>query len=153
MRGIINRGARVRLWLNAFGLLVFAQAGVAASNANLSLQEAIDRTLARNPDLVSFGYQLEAQQGRVTQSMVKPAPELGLQVENVMGSGIYEDADAAEATLSLGWVLERGKREHYIEVSRAGVSALEAQAEIGRLDAIARTARLFLDNLEFQQRL
>jgi cobalt-zinc-cadmium efflux system outer membrane protein len=30
------------------------------------------------------------------------------------------------------------------------VSALEAQAEIGRVDAVARTARLFLDNLVFQ---
>jgi cobalt-zinc-cadmium efflux system outer membrane protein len=153
MRGTINRRAWVRHWLTAFSLLACAQWSVAATNANLRLEEAIDRTLAHNPGLISFGYQLEAQQGRVTQSQVKPAPELGLQVENFLGSGIYEDADGVEATLSLGWVLERGKREHYIEASRAGVSTLEAQAEIVRLDAIALTARLFLDNLEFQERL
>ena len=153
MRGAINRRARVRHWLTAFSLLACAHWSVAATNANLRLEEAIDRTLAHNPGLISFGYQLEAQQGRVTQSQVKPAPELGLQVENILGSGFYEDADGAEATLSLGWVLERGKREHYVAASRAGVSALEAQAEVGRLDAIALTARLFLDNLEFQERL
>jgi len=153
MRGVINRRAKVRHWLAAVSLLAYAQCSVAAASANLRLEEAVDRTLARNPGLIAFGFQLEAQKGRVTQSQVKPAPELGLQVENILGSDIYEGADGAEATLSLGWVLERGKREHYIEASRAGVSAIEAQAQIGRLDAVALTTRLFLDNLEFQERL
>ena len=150
MRGNLTWRAIARRRLTVFCLLIFSQWSTAATNANLRLEEAIDRTLAHNPALVSFGYHREAKQGRLTQSQVRPAPELGFQVENVLGSGIYDGMDGAEATLSLAWVLERDKREHRIEVARADVSALEAQAAIGRLDAVALTASLFLDILEFQ---
>lgn len=150
MRGVITRRAKARQWLTAVSFLFLAHSSFAATNATLRLSEAIDRTLIHNPGLIAYGYQVQAQQGRVTQSELKPSPELGLMVENVLGSGLYEGIDGAEATLSLGWVLERGKRQHYIDAARAGGSALEAQAEIGRLDAVAQTARLYLDNLEFQ---
>ena len=152
MTGAINRCAKVRHWLAALGLFFVAQWSAAASGEDLGLEEAIKRTLAHNPVLVAFGYQVQARQGRVTQSQIKPGPELGLEVENVLGTGGRSGIKGTETTLSLGWVLERGKRRHYIEAARSGVSALEAQAEIGRLDAVASTARLFLDNLEFQER-
>ena len=152
MRGAINRCAKVRHWLAALSLFFVAQWSAAASDEDLGLEEAISRTLAHNPGLVAFGYQVQAQQGRVTQSQIKPGPKLGLEVENVLGTGGRSGIKGTETTLSLGWVLERGKRRHYMEAARSGVSALEAQAEIGRLDAVASTARLFLDNLEFQER-
>ena len=152
MSYVITRRANAPYWLTAFSLFFFAQWSAAASNGDLGLEEAISRTLARNPDLVAFGYQVQAQQGRVTQSQIKPGPEFGLEVENVLGTGGRSGIKGTETTLSLGWALERGKRRHYIEAARAGVSALQAQAEIGRLDAVALTARLFLDNLEFQER-
>jgi cobalt-zinc-cadmium efflux system outer membrane protein len=49
--------------------------------------------------------------------------------------------------------LERGKRKRRIAAARAGVSLAESEAEIGRLDAAAETARLFLDSLANQERL
>ena len=49
-------------------------------------------------------------------------------------------------------MLERGKRQSYIAAARAGVSVLEAQAEIRRLDAATLSALLYMDNLEFQER-
>ncbi len=122
------------------------------THGDLGLDEAIRRTLARNPQLVAVGHQIEAQLGRVTQSRIAPAPELGLDLQNVVGTGAYGGFKGAETTLSLGWVLERGKRQNYIAASQAGVSVLEAQAEVRRLDALALTALLFLDNLEFQER-
>ncbi len=152
MRGAINRCAKVRHWLTALSLFFVAQWSAAASDEDLGLEEAIKRTLAHNPVLVAFGYQVQARQGRVTQSQIKPGPKLGLEVENVLGTGGRSGIKGTETTLSLGWVLERGKRRHYMEAARSGVSALEAQVEIGRLDAVASTARLFLDNLEFQER-
>ena len=152
MRGAINRCAKVRHWLAALSLFFIAQWSAAASDEDLGLKEAISRTLAHNPVLVAFGYQVQARQGRVTQSQIKPGPKLGLEVENVLGTGGRSGIKGTETTLSLGWVLERGKRRHYMEAARSGVSALEAQVEIGRLDAVASTARLFLDNLEFQER-
>ena len=141
-----------RYRLIAFGLIALALPGLADTQEELGLEEAIARTLARNPDLIAFGYQLEAGEGRVTQSAITPAPELGLDVENVLGTGDFSGVREGETTLSLAWVLERGKRQGYVAAARAGVSVLEAQAEIRRLDEVALTALLFLDNLEFQER-
>jgi outer membrane protein, heavy metal efflux system len=145
--------------VGAWCLLVFAsvvgltQPVLAGEAAAIDMEEAITRTLARNPTLVAFGYQIEIQQARLTQSQLRPNPELGVLVENVFGSGEYEDTDGAETTLSLGWVLERGKLEHRIAAARAGVSLYESEAEIQRLDVIAQTARLFLVSLANQERL
>lgn len=137
----------------AVGLIAGVQAAFAVADASLELKLAVQRTLEDNPALKTLGYQLEAQQGAVTQAQVAPAPELGLMVENMLGTGAFKDIGAAETTLNLGWILERGKRQYYIDAARAGTSMLEARAGIARLDAVARTARLFLDNLEAQERV
>ncbi len=152
MREAKTHRTHARCGLIALGLLACARFGAAEPQDDLGLEEAIRRTLTRNPDLIAFGHQIEAQQARVTQSQVAPAPELGLDVQNVGGTGDYRGVSGAETTLSLGWVLERGKRQGHIAVARAGIPVLEAQAEIRRLDAVASTTLLFLDNLEFQER-
>lgn len=125
----------------------------AAEGATIGLEEAISKTLTRNPALVAFGYQIEAQRGRLTQSELSPNPELGLMVENVLGSGAFEGGDRAETTLSLGWVLERGKRQARTAAARARVSVFESEADIRRTDTAAETARLFLESLANQERL
>ena len=146
---------RVGIWclLVLYGAVVQAQAASTSSGATIDLDEAIERTLASNPSLLAFGYQIEAQQGLVEQSTLAPNPELGVMVENVLGGGDYSGLDGAETTLSLGWVLERGKRKHRATVARAGVSMLESEADIRRLDTIAETARLLLDCIANQERL
>lgn len=153
MWGFYTHHAAAWYGLIAFSLLIITQVTVAAADGGIRLEDAVDRTLESNPQLVAFGYQIQAQQGRLTQARIKPSAELGLVVENALGSGDYDGVDGAETTLSLGWVLERGKREAYVGAAHAGVSALEAQKEIHRLDVIARTAYLFLENLEYQERL
>jgi cobalt-zinc-cadmium efflux system outer membrane protein len=140
-------------WLVATSIAVLSGSVVAGEQPTIDLEEAIGRTLARNPSLVAFGYQLEIQRGRLTQSGLQPNLELGVVVENVLGSGDFQGTDAAETTLSLGWVLERGKRQRRVAAASAGVSLVESEAEIGRLDAAADTARLFLNSLANQERL
>ena len=140
-------------WLLATSIAVLTTSLVASERATVDLEEAIGRTLARNPKLVAFGYQIQVQQGRLTQSELRPNVELGVLVENVLGSGDFQGTNAAETTLSLGWVWERGKRQRRIAAARAGVSLAESEAEIGRLDAAADTARLFLNSLANQERL
>ncbi len=125
---------------------------VAQSNAEeaINFDEAIARTLESNPALLSFGYQIEAQQNMVLQSDVRPNVELGIVLENAAGSGDFSGLDGAEATISLAWVLERGKRERRVDAARAGLSVLESEAELQRLEAAAQTTRLFLMSLAHQ---
>jgi cobalt-zinc-cadmium efflux system outer membrane protein len=131
----------------------FAQSAPASDQFALNLNAAVAKTLESNPRLIAYGYQLRAQQGRLQQAELKPNPELGLSVENAAGSGNFQGIDGAETTLSLAWVLERGKRERRVDAARAGISLLETEEEIQRLDAAAETARAFLNTLALQERL
>lgn len=152
---IVDRfGTAKRYWLCTTIIIAVLHVPVAASDgAAINLKDAVKRTLERNPNLVAFGYQIDAQQGRLMQSQLRPNPELGILVENVLGSGDFNKADGAEATLRLSWLLERGKRDQRVAVATAGVSLIESEAEIRRLDEAAETARLFLDILANQERL
>jgi cobalt-zinc-cadmium efflux system outer membrane protein len=129
-----------------------ASSGVTAG-AIIGLDEAIEKTLTRNPSLIAFGYQIEAQRGRLIQSELRPNLELGVLVENALGSGEFDGIDRAETTLSLGWILERGKQKARVATARANVSVFESEAEIRRIDAAATTARLFLESLANQTQL
>ncbi|KAF0190893.1 MAG: hypothetical protein FD165_2354 [Gammaproteobacteria bacterium] len=119
----------------------------------IHLNEAIASTLARNPALVGYGYQLEAQGARVQQAALPPNPELELTVENALGSGKFAGIDSAETTLSIAWILERGARQRRVDTARAGSALLAAEADVMRVDAAAETARRFVACLAGQARM
>jgi cobalt-zinc-cadmium efflux system outer membrane protein len=146
---------RVGTWcvLASFSTVVFAQPGLVDGSDRISLHEAVAKTLAQNPGLKAFGYEISAQEGRIAQSNLRPGMDLDILAENVLGTGMFEGLDSAETTLSLGWLLERGKREYRVEAAQAGMSMLETEAEIQRLNAAAETAHIFLDCLANQEHL
>ncbi|MDA1074412.1 MAG: TolC family protein [Proteobacteria bacterium] len=153
MRGVLMWRSNTWWLLAGATFVVLTQPVLASQSATIDLQQAVSRTLARNPTLMAIGYQIDVEQGRVTQSQLRPNLELGVMVENVLGSGEFDGVDAAETTLSLAWILERGKVEHRVSAARAGVSLVESEIEIRRLDIVAETARLFLASLANQERL
>ena len=119
----------------------------------LSLQQAVTKTLEQNPKLIAFGYQFEAQAGRVQQAGLKPNPELTLAVEDTFGSGELTGMDSAETTLGISWVLEGQQRRGRVNAAQARTSVLEVERDIQRLDASANSARLFMLALALQTRL
>ncbi len=140
--------------------LILAAAGTATAQSDsaqsmqmIGFDEAIARTLESNPELRAFGYSIEAQQGRIQQANLRPPVELDVQVENVFGTGDYSGTDFAQTTVGLSWALERGKREHRVASSRAGLTMLESEAELMRLDKAAETARRYLESLALQARI
>jgi cobalt-zinc-cadmium efflux system outer membrane protein len=78
---------------------------------------------------------------------------LSLTVENALGTGEFTGMDGAETTLSIAWILERGVRQRRLETARAGVSLLDVEADIMRLDAAAETARWFFSCLSSQAQM
>lgn len=150
---LLTRQICVCLFLVLFSAIVRAESSLVGDGQTIGLYEAVARTLARNPELVAFGYQLQAQDGRVLQAGLAPNPELILTVENVLGTGEFSGTDAAETTLSIAWILERGVRQRRLDTARAGVSLLEVEADIIRLDAAAETARWFFSCLSNQARM
>lgn len=119
----------------------------------INLRDAISKTFEHNPSLRSFTYQLKAQAGRELQAGMSASPEVKFSLEDALGTGVFEGTDNAQATLSIGWVLEGETRQGYKDVARAGTLSLTAESNLKRLDAAAETARLYLTCLANQSRL
>jgi len=135
------------------GTSVNAAPNIGGDTRSISLHEAVTRTLTNNPDLRAFDYQLKAQEGRVQQAGLAPTPELNFALEDALGTGDHTGLSSAQTTISIGWVLERGLRQHYIDAARAGSSLFSVEADIKQLDAAAETARRYLVSLAFQARM
>jgi cobalt-zinc-cadmium efflux system outer membrane protein len=144
------RSRRWSLWLCACALSIAAHA---QANEVLTLQSTIERSLARNPELKSFGYELAIQAARVEQSRARPPLEVGAAVENVAGTGTHRGVDSAETTLTIGWVWERGVRAQRMYAAEMSLSTLQSEAQLRRLDIAAETARRFLAVLTHQHEL
>lgn len=119
----------------------------------LTLSQAVERSLAANPDLKAFGYELLAQDGRTRQAGVAENPELVIEVEDALGSGSRQGLRSAQSTLSLRQVLERGAPARRVAVATAGRSLLEIELDEKRLDLAAEVARRYIRVLSDQARL
>lgn len=126
---------------------VYAQAG------SLTFRDAVERTLERHPDLAAFSYELKAQEGRIEQASARRPMEIGVLVENAFGTGARTDFDAAETTVSLGFLLEGTALQRRRESALAQRGVLETNLKLKRADVSAETARRYIAVLEQQRRL
>lgn len=124
-----------------------------AQQVGLSLTEALERTLERNPELVALGYGRQGAEGQLQQSRLRPNPDLHVALQDVLGTDSYQGVDSAETTVSLEWVIERGVRQRMIDAVQSGLDAYVANIEVHRLDEAAETARLYVECLLLQGRL
>ncbi len=112
---------------------------------SLTLLQAAEMTLERNPRLRSASFGREAAAANLDQAALKPQWSVDLQVEDFAGTGAVSGFDAAETTLRLSRIFQSSD----IRTSRMSVaSALESQVqndlEVERLDLMTLLARRFL---------
>ncbi len=111
----------------------------------LTLDAAVDRVARTHPDLRLPTLQRQAAQARLDGAGLKPALVFGVDIENALGTGGNGGFDAAETTVTLAGVLERGgKLDARRAVAQANLDTLAPQREITRLDLMAETARRYL---------
>lgn len=110
-----------------------------------TLDDALARIGQAHPDLRLFGGQrdvLLAERDRAAQT---PPWMVGAAVDNVLGSGAVAGAKAAEVSLSLASVFERGgKLDARRAVAQSRIDALAVDREGRRLDLLAEAARRYL---------
>lgn len=116
-----------------------------AAAERLTLDDAFARVASSHPRLRLFesGQRiLAAERERATQS--QPLV-LGVQLENAAGSGALGGFDAAELTVTLASVLERGgKLDARRVLAQSRIDALAMERETRRLDLLAEVARRYL---------
>jgi outer membrane protein, heavy metal efflux system len=120
----------------------------------LDLAQAIALGLANNPLLSAYSYDVRAAEAQRIRAGYRPNPEIGLEVENLPGSGSRSGADATETTLRLSQVIELGgKRSRRLDEARlaGGVAAWDYESR--RLDVLADTTQRFIAVAAAQERL
>lgn len=132
--------------------LALGQSGEADADKLLELDDALNRTLMRSPALRAQGFDVAAAEGRLLQASFRPNPELNVVVEDALGTNGFRGTRNTEATVSLGWMLERGVRERIVDAARARVDVSAARVAVVQLDAAAETAHRFIDCLVYQER-
>ncbi len=111
----------------------------------LTLREAATLTLARNPSLLAYGFDLQAADARRLQAGVRPNPALTIEVEDVFGTGDFRAAHSAQTTLQLSQLFELGgKRAARSEVADAFRTQKRSEAETARVEVLAAVAERFV---------
>lgn len=118
---------------------------------HFTLSEALQRAESKHPLFQSYRAQLAGADARALQAGIRPAPELSLEVEDVLGSGALSGIDSAQTTLSFSQLIERGGlRDRRLDAARSDREALVTQGEIARLELRAEVARRFVHVLSDQ---
>ncbi len=140
----------VPLWLSACLSAWLLSGNVAAQE--LTLAAATKKTLAKNPFLNVYKLQDEAVQARRETVALRPALDLGVEVENFAGADATQGFDEADITVSLSSVIELGsKRSARIAVmdSRSGMLRAELQAKA--LDVLGAMTSQFVSALALKE--
>ena len=130
----------------AFALVPRAYAQAPAPVVPLTLDDAIARVALDHPDLRLIDAQRPVLEARRDAAALRPPMQLGVELENLLGSGDTRGLRGAEATVSLSGVLERGgKLDARRLLAQSNIDALAPQRATARLDLLAETARRYLD--------
>lgn len=127
--------------ISSVPLSAFAQVNA----GDITLADASSRTLTNNPELKSYAYSIRAAEAERIQAGLRPNPELGLQLENIAGTGELRGFRSLETTLAISQIIELGdKQQKRIDRAAMDIGLIESDYEIKRLDVIAGLARHFV---------
>lgn len=120
----------------------------------LTLDKAIEKTLAGNPQLHQFAFTQQRLLANKETSALSPGYSLGVDIENVVGTGEVSGFDRAETTVALSSVIELGgKRRSRIAVSNAQLNQLELEKQAHTLDVLGDLTSTFIQLLSIQREL
>ena len=124
-----------------------------AQKSSITLENALKRTLSNNPDLVVFEFKSSALDGESKMASLRHEMSVGVEVENVLGTGEVSGIKDAELTLTLSSVIELGdKVSGRMNVVSSKKAQLLTQRRIRTLDILGETTRRYI-NVIVQQAL
>lgn len=131
-----------------------AQPYVNQPQADITLPQALQASLANNPQLAGYQLRREALAGEAFNARLRPVSELQFEAENLAGSGSKRGTDAAEFTLSFASVVELGgQRSARIGAVTARQQQLASEQRVAVLDVVAGVNERFIALLAAQQQV
>lgn len=145
---------RMTLMLPAILAAVFCALPLRAEPQALTLQQAIDKTLQHNPQLHQFKFTQQRLFAERDLQSLKPGYQLGVELENVAGTGEARGLAGAELTIALSSVIELDNKAQWrAAVVDARLNTLEWQQQAQTLDVLAELTRNYINLLASQQEL
>lgn len=136
------------------GLIVLPLNALASPSATFSLAEASRLALQNNPQLQVFQWRLKTLDAQRQTAALKPAYEIGLEAENLLGSDEFAGVDSAEWTLSLSSIIELGQQRHArVGVAQSRLALAQAEREARALDVLGELTQTFIRALALQEKL
>ena len=133
---------------------LFLATSSAAFTAPLTLTQAIERTIASNPELRTYAPRLSAAEQRAATAALRPPFELETEVQDAFGTGRASGFDSAETTIALSRVIELGdRRQRRVDAANAGTALVDAERAVGELDVLAEVTRRLLHVVADQEHL
>ena len=153
----LSRPVRVHAWVISTMLVLLTTHTVVVAQTNsitnreMTLQSAIQRTFANSPELHEFTYRQQAIEGEIKTASLQPALNVGIEVENFLGTGEVSGIKDTELTLTLSSVIELGNKLHSRKAfAKAQSTLVEAQKQVHTLDVLAEVTRRYIDVLAQQ---
>lgn len=134
-----------------FSLSVFAADTV--PSAILSMSDVLTLTMNNHADLKALVKQQDVLQGRITQAATAQRPQIGLMMEDAMGSGDYSGLKSMQTTLTFSWLLEQAQIDSRVKAIKSEAEQLQLDKQIKALDLAALAARQFIEVLIKTERL
>ena len=135
-------------------VLFFGLVTAAWGTDPLTLPEALERTLEHNPELRVFEWREEELAGRRLLADRAPGFKLGVEAENLIGTGDFSGLDELELTVSLSSVIELGnKRRNRTRVVDSRLEQLNAEEQALALDVLGEVTQRFVSILALQEKL
>lgn len=138
---------------------------MAEENGGLTLRNAMQLALQRNPELAAFAKEMRALEGVTLQVGLLRNPELSVNVENVgnaqplrggvnSNEGVTQEVVQQISTLRVYQLIELGgKRAARVTAASLGQEVAGKDFETRRVELIARVANVFIEVLSGQERL
>ena len=146
-------GYRFSVVLAGVGLLLSAKATSEDTPQIISLPKAVMMTLNYHPELKALVSQEQVWQGRIQQAGVGERPQIGLMVEDVMGTGEVSGIKSMESTLTYSWLLQQEQIDSRVSAAKSEAAKLTLEKQIKALDLSALVAKHYIDILVKQERL
>lgn len=131
-----------------------AQASSPAPAGAMTLADALQRAIVAEPRLRLNAIRAEATEGQIEQAGLRPNPVIGVEAENLFGTGPLSGVQGLEVTIGISQVIETaGKRARRTDLARSERVLVDwdRQTILAELEASVRSA--FVEVLLAQQRL
>lgn len=119
----------------------------------VTMENAVSMTLENHPELKALLAKEGIWQGNIAQAAIGKRPQIGLMIEDAMGTGDHSALKSMQSTLTYSWFLQQDQINSRVNTAKSQASAVKIEQKIKALDLSAIVAKQFVEILVKQERL